>query len=129
MSRETFHVVYDGVALRENEMNAKYLASSLLAIAEVFEEADKFLNHGRTKSEVNIKASFKTGSFKIDFVNIQSMLHNLQEFLISDGINATLNGAGILAVVSSCIGLVIFLGRKNVTKIEPVKDKNIKIYR
>lgn len=129
MSKATFHIVYDGSALKDNEINAKSLASALLAIAEIFEEADRVLNHGRTKSEVNIKASFKTGSFKIDFVTVQSFLQNLQKFLISDTAQAALNSIEILTAVSTCVGIIKFLGKKKVTKIEPINNKNIRIYR
>lgn len=129
MSKEIFHVVYDGDAFKENEMNAKSLASALIAIAEIFEEADKTLNHGRTKSEINIRASFKTGSFQIDFTNVQSWLQKAGELLIADNVNAVVNGAAIIGIVGSCIKLITFLGKKTIAKIQPLDNKNIQIYR
>jgi hypothetical protein len=43
-----FHIIYDGPALSSNEMDVKDLAPSLIALAEVFEEANENLNKGRT---------------------------------------------------------------------------------
>ena len=129
MSSTTFHIVYDGSGFKDNEMNAKSLASSLLAIAEMFEEADKLLNGGRTKSEVNIKASFKTGSFRIDFVTMQNLLDTMKNLLISDTSNAIINGSALVALICTCIHTMKFLGTKSIYKIKVINDKNIRIYR
>ena len=61
-----FHIIYDGPALKNNEIDVKDLAPSLLAISDAIEEANKILNRGRAKVVLNIKASFKTGSFGVD---------------------------------------------------------------
>lgn len=61
MSRENFYVVYDGPALANSEMDAKFLAPALLALSEAMDEANAILNGGKAKAHLKVNASFKSG--------------------------------------------------------------------
>ncbi|WP_164672344.1 hypothetical protein [Pseudomonas viridiflava] len=65
MSKASLQIVYDGPALQTHEMEVSNLAPALLALGELFEEANTTLNDYRTKVSVNVKGSFKTGCFAI----------------------------------------------------------------
>jgi hypothetical protein len=63
MSQKTLHIAYDGPALDTHEMDVRELAPALLAFSDMFEEANAVLNGDRAKISLNVKGSFKTGSF------------------------------------------------------------------
>ena len=69
--KEYFQVIYDGPALESNEMDVRDLAPALLAISDVLDEANKIVFGDKTQVQVNVKGSFKTGSFGIDFSIVQ----------------------------------------------------------
>jgi len=52
MSSINFQLIYDGKALENNEINPRDLSIALVAINDLFENADRIANEGRTKAEV-----------------------------------------------------------------------------
>lgn len=78
MSKTTFHVLYDGPALVNHEMNVNDLAPALLALGEVIEAANDALNGPkRAKVSLNVKASFRTGCFGIELDVAQTFLQHV----------------------------------------------------
>src|SRR5690606_6815674 len=61
-----FHLVYDGPALVQHQMDVRALAPALLAMSDLVERANELLNGDNAKVSVNVNASFKSGSFGID---------------------------------------------------------------
>lgn len=78
MSKATFHVLYDGPALVNHEMNVNDLAPALLALGEVIEAANDVLNGAkRAKVNLNVRASFRTGCFGIELDVAQTLLQHV----------------------------------------------------
>lgn len=133
MSRENFQISYDGPALASNEMDIKELAPALLALGELFDDANKLLNGDKVKVAVNIKAT-SPGSLNIDFSLVQDILNQARTLFGSDGATAIVNAKELLGLLflgcgGGGIGLFKLIswikGRKikSVTKIEDGKFK------
>lgn len=63
MSTGRFHIIFDGPALEAHEMNVRDLAPALLAVSDIFDEINRVVFDNKYKVGVNVRASFKTGSF------------------------------------------------------------------
>ncbi|MBW1649253.1 MAG: hypothetical protein JRJ44_00985 [Deltaproteobacteria bacterium] len=116
------YVVYDGSALKNNKMDIRELAPALLAIADVFEEANRILNKKDTKISVKVKASFEHGSFGID-------LSTAQTFQIFSNFNFIFDDENILktAAIMSMLGFNIKDGVKGLLHvIKWLKNRKIK---
>lgn len=102
MTTAHFHIVYDGPALESNEMEIKELAPALLAISEALEEANRIFNRGVAKVGVNVKGSFKTGCFGIDFNVHQDLLSSLLTVFHNDKV---VDGATLLGYLGFAISV------------------------
>ena len=63
MSTGRFHIIFDGPALDAHEMNVRDLAPALLAVSDIYDEINRVAFGSRYKVGINVRASFKTGSF------------------------------------------------------------------
>lgn len=124
--KATFHIKYDGLALENNEMEVRDLAPSLVAIADLLEESNSILNGGSAKVSVNVRGSFKDGSFGIDLTLIQDVYQQVIDFFNSEGIIAAtallqLLGLDGIAVIKN--GLIPLIKRIRNRKILKIKKK------
>lgn len=106
-----FRVTYDGPALATSEMDARELAPALLAVADLLEASTQTLFDGAAKPQINVRGSFQTGSFNIDFVLATNLTAQLKALFASDGATAVANGLAILSALGfaakqGAIGLV-----------------------
>ncbi len=76
-----FTVKFNGEAVETNEMDAEELATSLLGMSAVLEEANTVINGQTSRMFVRVRSSFKSGSFDVDMAS----------FFTSVGINALVN--------------------------------------
>ena len=97
-NKKLLHITYDGPALQDNEMDVRDLAPSLLAFADILEETNHILYGDKTQIQVNIKGSFKTGSFKVDLNVIQKGVDSLIDLFNTKGINAITNILQLLGI-------------------------------
>jgi hypothetical protein len=105
-----FRVTYDGTALANHQMDPRELAPALLAMAELLECASKVLYGDKASLRVNVKGSFRTGSFHIDFLAGVHWLKTVRDLFAGDAATAVANGSAIL-------GLLGFAGRKGLAQL------------
>ncbi len=65
MSRDHFRVVYDGPAVEDGEMDVSQLASSLLALGKLIENADAIRTGELNRVKVRVKSDVQRGSFDV----------------------------------------------------------------
>ena len=129
-------VVYDGEALRGNQMDVRDLAPALLALGEILEFANQRLNGDRATVQVRVKA-FKSGCFGVLLEMAQDFLGTLLDFFGPD--TKVRNALDILnllgftvrdATVSGVIALIALIklckGAKPKNRIE-MPDGNVKL--
>lgn len=118
MSTATFQVVYDGPALEGNEMAARDLSTALMAMDMLLEEADATINGGKTQTRLAVKASFKTGCFKIDFTSAQAITDRFLDLLSGEMASGIANAIEILGSVGAVIWLIKRLKNRRPTRFE-----------
>lgn len=128
MSESTYlHIAFCGPALDSGEMDVKELAPALLAVGDLLDESNRVINSGRGKIGVNVKGSFKTGSFGIDFSASQSLTQQLLGIVQSDGFvaaKALLEMVGLITAQAgvSLGGLIWLIKKIRNRKIKTVKN-------
>jgi hypothetical protein len=147
--KEEFQIIYDGSTLQNHEMDVRDLAPALLAVGDLLEETNKTIYGDVAKVNVNVKGSFKTGCFQVDFTLVQTLSSQINAFLNTrEGVStvALLSILGLNAINS--FGLLPFIAWvknrniKKITKIghgkstveiddekKEVEDKVIDLYR
>jgi len=65
MVQSHFRVVYDGPAVAEGEMDVSQLASSLLALGKLIENADAIITGEPGRVRVKVQSDVKRGSFDV----------------------------------------------------------------
>lgn len=132
MSSKAFYIAYDGPALENNQMAVKDLAPALLALSDLFDEANKVLNGSKADIRLDVKGTFKSGCFGIDLIVVQDLLASLINFLPSR--EAISTAADICEVLAFCggstMGLISVLRRLKGRKIKRIDaiDKKAVIY-
>ena len=139
MSSASFQVIFDGnldSGLPNHEIDVRELSGALAALGLLFEAADDLLNEGRTSHNLRVKGSFKTGSFKIDFISWQNIVQKTKDFISNQDVvtpESTLEylifGGGIGGGVSALFGLMKWLKGKKPTKIVDSGNGKYKVYR
>ncbi|MUV29162.1 hypothetical protein GNZ24_31630 [Burkholderia thailandensis] len=99
MDMSEFRITYDGPALETSEMDVRELAPALIAIGDLLEAATKSLCGDQVKSQVNVRGSFKTGSFGIDFNLVTSFVSRMRELFAGNEATAIANALAILGAI------------------------------
>nr|WP_063573161.1 hypothetical protein [Luteibacter rhizovicinus] len=94
-----FRVSYDGPALENHEMDPRELAPALLAMADLLEASARVLYGDKAKIHVNVKGSFKTGSFNVDFVTGVQWLQSVKDIFAGTEATAIANATAILGAL------------------------------
>lgn len=92
------HIAYDGPALETHRMDVKDLAPALLAFSEMVERANELLNQDRAQVRVQVRGSFRSGSFGIDIEVLQSLHQWLVNFGRDPAVQGTLTLIEVLGI-------------------------------
>ncbi len=117
-----FHLIYSGPALEGSDIDASKLGHSLIAVHDLLREANFIINGEEAKVKVKVKASFKTGSFGIDFEIIQSALKNLFSSKVA-------NALTVLTSVIAVIRLIKWLKGQKADKFLENEDGSFTVYK
>lgn len=125
-----FRVTYDGSALANHEMDPRELAPALMAMAELLECSAKALFGENARLKVNVKGSFKTGSFHIDFVTGLQWMKSIRDLFAGDNATAIANGLAILAPLGflgkrGLAQLLVWLNRRKITRVEIMPESRV----
>jgi hypothetical protein len=124
-----FRVTYDGPALQKHTMDVRELAPALLAAGDLLDAATRALHGEHVKAQTSVKASFRTGSFGIDFTLATDWLLKVRDIFAGENASAAANALEILGA----LGLVAWQGKRGLLavlkwlrgrKIEKVEAKD-----
>lgn len=133
MSKYAFYIAYDGPALAHSQMDVRELAPALLALSDLFDEANKVLNDGRATIRLNVQGSFKSGCFGIDLIVFQGAVKSLlsclpgREDIATAADIAALLGFSAIGGAGGLARLLKLLRGRKITKIE-MKDGKAIVY-
>lgn len=127
-NHERFNVVYDGPALTEHRMDVRDLAPALVAMADLFTASNKLLNGDAAEVRVEVKGSFRAGSFQIELIFVQQFLAQIRDMFAGANATAAANAWTILGLVGcvgggGVIGLMRKLRARRPHRIEPAGEQ------
>jgi len=127
-----FHVIYDGPALENNEMDVRDLAPALIALADLFDEANKVLNNGRVEISTQIKASFRTGCFGIDMTVLQGAMASIlnlfkEENVIAAATLMTIIGVSAKSTGGGLLGFIKWLKNRKINEVVMIDKDHVKV--
>lgn len=105
MAEQHFHVVFDGPALQSGSMDVRQLAPALLALGEMYQEAQRILYPDDQPLSLEVRAT-ATGSFDVHLALTQSLWQQAVSMFSGDTATAI---ADILAYTTATTGVVGFL--------------------
>lgn len=125
---QPFTVIYDGPALAEHRMDVRDLAPALIAIADLFTSANKALNGENAEVRLEVRGSFKAGSFHSELIFIQSLASQIRDLFAGPNAGAFSNAMAILGALGivgggGLIGLIRALRGRRPHRIEPEGEK------
>jgi hypothetical protein len=95
MAGDHFRVVYDGPAVEDGEMDVSQLASSLLALGKLIENADAIRTGEAGRVKIRVKSDLKRGSFDVGIA--VHWIDSLKDATLAWAL--TPEGAGTLAIL------------------------------
>lgn len=106
----TFRITYDGPELASSQMDVRDLAPALLAVGDLLEATTGALYGDRVKPQVNVRGSFKTGSFGIDFSLAADWTSRIRDMLAGNDATSAANALAILGALGWVAKKTIFPG-------------------
>ncbi|QWT22387.1 hypothetical protein KPL74_10395 [Bacillus sp. NP157] len=119
-----FCLTYDGPALDTHEVHPRDLSPALLAMAELLESATRVLYGEEAKAKVQVKGSFRTGSFHFDFVTCVQRLNGFRRLFAGQKARGAATGIAVLTALGvighGLFGLVKWLRGRLPTLLVPL---------
>ncbi|WP_201057243.1 hypothetical protein [Marichromatium gracile] len=139
MPHAHLRVTYDGPALASHEMDVRDLAPALIAIGNLLDTATRAINAERAQAQVNVRASFRTGSFGIDFAVATDWIAKVRDMLVADEATAILNAAALLSIIglapkagqtiaTSLIGVLKWLRGRKIERVEILEHGRVRLH-
>ena len=119
-------ITYDGPALDAHAMDVRALAPALLAFGDLCEHAAQALYGDAVRVRVEVRASFRTGSFGIDLSVSQQLAQQVIHWLSGDGATAAANAKALLEIIGiagaaaggGLIGVLRWLKGRRIKRVE-----------
>jgi hypothetical protein len=130
MSTGRFHIIFDGPALETHEMNVRDLAPALLAVSDIYDEINRVAFGSRYRVGVNVRASFKTGSF---LTELAVHAANILELFKDDTVQAAclmMQMFGVPSLASLIKGILPFIRwvrRRKITAVIELGNGNVRV--
>lgn len=127
MSSDTqIQIAYEGRALASHSMDVEQLAPALLAVGQLFAEANHVLNEGRTKVNVRVRSDFEHGCFLANLDIVFSWAQQIADLVSGDG---TISAAKVAAILGIGIGggggsLIWYLKAKGKKPVKSVSERD-----
>ena len=128
-----FRITYDGKALETHEMDVRELSPALLAMADLLDASVRALHGDKAKAQINVRGSFKTGSFNIDFNTAVNFIKAVRDIFSGENATAVANALAVLGALGFVgkVGLAQVLkwvqGRR-ITNVETLPDGRARIF-
>ncbi|WP_198302470.1 hypothetical protein [Xanthomonas citri] len=128
-----FRVTYDGSALASHEMDVRELSPALLAMADLLDASVRALHGDKAKAQINVRGSFKTGSFNIDFTTQVAFLKAVRDIFAGDNATAIANALAILSALGflgnkGVAQVLKWLRGRKITTVQPLEDGSARIF-
>ncbi|WP_392559323.1 hypothetical protein [Orbus mooreae] len=127
-----FRILYDGPILDNHQMEIRDLAPALMSLSDAIDITAKHIYGPKTKMSIKVKASFREGSFGIDFSIMSEIIGDIVRFLTGSGVTAALNVVGVIGIGKlgrdGIIQLIKWVNGRSITKIVPTDNDNVTIY-
>lgn len=122
-----FRLTYDGPALERHEMDPRELAPALLAMADLLEAAAHVIYGDKARVDVNVKGSFRSGSFHVDFVTGLHWFQSIRDIFAGPEAAAIANGSAILGALGvigtkGLFPLLKWLRNRPISRIESIDE-------
>lgn len=119
-------LTYDGPALQAHTMDGRLLAPALLAFGDLCEQAAQALYGDGARVRVEVRASFKTGSFGIDLSVSQQLTQQIMAWLACGVATAAANAKTLLEAIglagAGLIGLLRWLRGRRINRVDDAPD-------
>ena len=109
MSETRLQIVYEGEAVASHSMDVRQLGPALMAVGELFSEANNFLNEGRSQVSVRVRSDFEHGCFLANLEVITSLIDAFKD-LLSEGEKLSAREIAELLGLATVTGLLTLLG-------------------
>lgn len=126
MAEEQLSVSFDGAAVATGRMNVRDFAPSLLALADLLQDAHRLLRPDHPDVAVQVTTP-QEGSFEVSLVVVTSLMDQLRSALTSEEATA---GANLLAYTAAVIGalkLVVGLYRRRIRRTEELPAGTVRL--
>lgn len=131
-----FRVTYDGPALATHQMDVRELAPALLAMADLLECSVRALHADRAKSQINVRGSFKVGSFSVEFTTSVSFVQAAKDIFSGDGVTAIANATAVLTALgfaaksgySGVAQVLQWLRGRRITDVQMTEERRVSLH-
>jgi hypothetical protein len=126
---EQFHIVYDGWALEHHLMDVRDLAPAMIATSDLLNNVNRELNGDKVTISLQVKASFKAGSFGIELHSATHFLSQVRDIFNTSTATSLATAGGILCTIgfivgkTSLIDLLRFLKGAQPLKVEDDQER------